>query len=454
MSTTTKTRRTQEVEKREGEKLQNQLVMLSPSELIPHPENPRKHPKSQIVGIAKSITGSGFIAPIIADRNRQILAGHGRHEASLLLKLLAVPVIIRDDLSPAQAKAYMLADNKLTDRSSWDNVQLATILKDLSLPSLEIDIETTGFESPEVDFRIQSLDEPDNADTTDEFEFCEGTAVSVLGDVWRLGDHSLCCGDALSQECFIKLLNGAKASAVFADPPYNVRINGHASGKGAVKHREFANASGEMSESEYESFLATFLTTTCRHAVPGALLYFCMDFRHMRELLAAQRRSDCDLINLCVWAKSNGGMGSLYRSQHELVFVLRNGTESHQNNIQLGKFGRNRTNVWFYAGANIFARRGSQRPTDLHPTVKPVLMVADAILDCTQRNEIVLDPCLGSGTTLLAAERTGRRCCAIEIDPLYVDTAIERWQKMTGCKALNSFGETFDFIKAKRRKQS
>jgi hypothetical protein len=430
------------------------LEFLSPAELTPHPENPRKHSRSQIRGIAKSIEKSGYTAPIIVDKNRTILAGHGRREAALLLGLPKVSVIIRDDLTEAQAKAYMLADNKLTDRSTWDDPKLAIILKELATPALEFDLEATGFESPEIDFRIQSLDQTDAADIADEFEVAAGPPTSVLGDIWHLGDHRIMCGNALDGAAVSALFAGQQATASFTDPPYNVKIDGHVSGKGHVQHREFPMGTGEMSKAEFTTFLTSSLSGICRHAVPGALVYFCMDWRHMEETLAAGAATGCELVNLCVWVKSNGGMGSLYRSRHELVFVFRKGPEQHQNNVQLGRFGRNRTNIWNYNGANSFARRGSQRGTDLHPTVKPILMVFDAILDCTSRNDIIFDPFLGSGTTLLAAERTGRKCHGVELDPLYVDTAIERWQRMTGRKALSPFGETFDFLKTKRRAES
>ena len=276
-------------------------------------------------------------------------------------------------------------------------------------------------------------------------------SVSEVGDLWILGDHKIYCGDALQPAAYVALMAGEKASAVFTDPPYNVPIDGHVGGKGNVRPREFAMATGEMSVSDFTAFLATIGTHICRYTVLGALVYLCMDWRHMAEILAAGASCGLELLNLCIWVKPNGGMGSLYRSRHELVFVFRNGSEPHRNNIELGRFGRNRTNVWNYAGANSFARRGTKRGTEMHPTAKPVLMVSDAILDCTKRNEIVLDVFLGAGATLLAAERTGRRCYGIELDPLYVDAAIERWQRMTGRKAITSFGETFDFVKAKRR---
>ena len=238
---------------------------------------------------------------------------------------------------------------------------------------------------------------------------------------------------------------------MFTDPPYNVKIDGHACGSGAIKHREFAMASGEMTSQTFERFLAEALRLIGAYTDPGAVIYACMDWRHMAEMLAAGCTAHLDLLNLCVWVKSNGGMGSLYRSRHELIFVFRNGKEQHRNNVQLGRFGRNRTNVWNYAGANSFPRKGQGSALDLHPTVKPIALVSDAILDTTKRNDIVLDPFCGSGTTILAAERTGRHGCGIEIDPLYVDTAVERWERMTGKQARHATGQTFADIKAERR---
>jgi DNA modification methylase len=241
-----------------------------------------------------------------------------------------------------------------------------------------------------------------------------------------------------------------KAAAVFTDSPYNVPIDGHVSGNGRITHREFAMASGEMSKEEFTDFLTTSLKLMCDHAVAGAVIYEFLDWRHMGEMLAAGHSAGCDLLNLCVWVKSNAGMGSFYRSRHELVCVFRAGKKTHTNNIQLGRFGRNRSNTWFYPGVNSFARKGAENALAYHPTVKPIALVADAILDSTKRGEIVLDPFLGSGTTILAAERTGRRCYGIEIDPIYVDTAVARWEKITGKQAQNSQGQTFAQVKADR----
>jgi DNA modification methylase len=427
-----------------------QFSLLSTALLKPHPRNPRRHTREQVRAIAHSIEAFGFNAPILVDKDKQIIAGHARFDAAKLLGRTEVPVLCLDHLSPIQANAYMLADNKLTDRSSWDEVTLAAHLKEMSELALDFEIEATGFELPEIDLRIQSLDEAKDPEKADEFDLATGPAVSVLGDLWQLGGHRLYCGSALEDAAYSTLLAGERAASVFTDPPYNVVIDGHVSGKGRVTHREFPMASGEMSEAEFINFLTTSLSRICAYTVPGALIYACMDWRHMMELHAACRAAGCDLVNLCIWVKSNGGLGSLYRSRHELVFVCKNGKEAHLNNVQLGRFGRNRTNVWHYAGANTFAHEG----TKLHPTVKPLLLVSDAILDSTKRNDIVLDPFLGSGTTLLAAERTNRRCYGIELDPLYVDTAVERWQRMSGGKAHSHFGETFDQIKARRKAKS
>ena len=344
----------------------------------------------------------------------------------------------------------MLADNKLTDRSSWDDAALAVHLKELSELVLDFEIEDIGFELPEIDFRIQSLDAADDADLTDEFQIPSGQTTSLPGDLWLLGDHRFYCGSALEATAYDILLEGAKAATVFTDPPYNVKVDGHVCGSGAIKHREFAMASGEMTSEKFERFLVEALTLMGAYTDPGAVIYACMDWRHMAEMLAAGRGAHFELLNLCIWVKSNGGMGSLYRSRHELVFVFRNGKEQHRNNVQLGRFGRNRTNVWNYAGANSFPRKGRKRAIELHPTVKPIALVSDALLDVTKQNDIVIDPFCGSGTTLLSAARVGRRCYGVEIDPLYVDMTIARWERMTGRQARHASGRTFAEVKADR----
>jgi DNA modification methylase len=291
----------------------------------------------------------------------------------------------------------------------------------------------------EIDLRISSLeDKPaQDADPADVLpEVSAGPPVSQIGDLWFLARNRLLCGSALDIGAFTALMGPERAAMVFTDPPYNVPIDGHASGLGTIHHRPFPMASGEMDKAEFTAFLLQALRNLAAFSAPGSLHYLCMDWRHLEELLAAGGEVYGELKNLCVWVKDNAGMGSLYRSQHELVLVFKQDGGAHRNNVELGRFGRNRSNVWHYPGANSFARAGAEgNLLALHPTVKPAAMVADALLDCSARGGIVLDPFLGSGTTVIAAERTGRRCYGIELDPGYVDTAIRRWQILTGEKA-------------------
>ena len=272
--------------------------------------------------------------------------------------------------------------------------------------------------------------------------------VTKPGDLWLLGKHRLICGNSLRESTYRELLGSRRAAMVFTDPPFNVRIDGHATGNGAIRHREFAMASGEMSEAEFFSFLNNFFRLMAGYSANNSVHYNCMDWRHAGDIIAAGKQNYDEFLNLCVWVKNQGGMGSFYRSQHELVFVFRKGKGPHRNNIQLGQFGRNRTNVWQYPGIQTLSKQSEEgNLLALHPTVKPIAMVADAILDCSARGEIVLDAFLGSGTTLMAAERVGRICCGIEIDPIYVDVAIRRWQKYTGEAAIHATtGKRFDEI--------
>jgi DNA modification methylase len=350
----------------------------------------------------------------------------------------------------------MIADNRLPENSVWDDRLLAEQLKDLSMLDLDFSIEVTGFEMGEIDFRIEGLKPPPQAeeDPADVISAAPaGPAVSRAGDLWLLGTHRVYCGSALEEGSYATLMQDEKAAMVFTDPPYNVPIEGNVSGLGAVHHREFVMASGEMNEAEFTAFLATACSLLARHSVEGSLHFICMDWRHMAELLAAGRQTYEELKNVCVWAKDRAGMGSLYRSQHELVFAFKHGREQHRNNIQLGQYGRNRSNVWHYRGINSFGHGGQEGDLlALHPTVKPVALVADAVMDCTARGEVVLDAFLGSGTTVIAAERVGRRCYGLELDPLYVDTIVRRWQAFTGDRArLASTGRCFSELEEEKR---
>ena len=314
-------------------------------------------------------------------------------------------------------------------------------------------MDITGFSVSEIDLRIEEVTaHPESAsDPADSLpEIADGPPVSKQGDLWILGRHRIFCGDSTNPAPHTALMQGARAALVFSDPPFNVPIDGHATGNGQVRHREFAMASGEMTSSQFTYLLSTVFRLLAQHSARGSLHFICMDWRHQLEILTAGNQVYSELKNLCVWVKSNAGMGSLYRSQHELVFVFKHGKSAHRNNIQLGQFGRYRTNVWNYPSISAFGRQGEEgNLQSLHPTVKPVAMVADAILDCSARGDIVLDPFVGSGTTLIAAERTGRVARAIEIDPLYVDTTIRRWQQQCGDYAIHAVsGKRFDDVAA------
>jgi DNA modification methylase len=425
------------------------ITYLALSALILDPRNPRRHSPRQIKQIAQSIKAFGFAVPVLVDCHNRIVAGHGRFQAAQLLGLIEVPVIRLEHLTDAQAKAFRIADNRLTEMSGWDDRLLTETLKELSEIELDFSIEATGFTMGEIDLRIEGLSATigDDADPADQLP-ASATQLPIckLGDRWNLGRHALLCGSALSTESFRTLLGNKRAHMIFTDPPYNVRIHGHASGKGRIQHREFEMATGEMDMLEFTSFLTRSCSLTAKHSFEGSLHLVCMDWRHAGEILEAGRLAYTELKNICVWVKDNAGMGSFYRSQHELVFVFKHGSASHRNNVQLGRYGRNRTNVWHYPCANTFSRQSEEGYlAALHPTVKQVAMVADAILDCTARGEIVLDPFLGSGTTIVAAERVGRCCFGIEIDPLYVDTIIRRWQAFTGDTATHAVtGKRFD----------
>jgi len=412
--------------------------------LKPHPSNARTHSNHQIRQIARSIREFGFTNPVLLDKNGSIVAGHGRVAAAKLLGVSEIPTIRLESLSADQVRAYVLADNRLAEKAGWDKSILAVELQHL-LTIDDFDITITGFEVPEIDLLLSEPDEETDAEELLDLPAADDVTTRP-GDLWLAGRHRILCGSAIQRESYAALMNKQPAQVVFTDPPYNLRIDGNVSGKGRVRHREFQMASGEMDEFEFVSFLTTALRLMARHSNRGSVHFVCMDWRHMGELIDAGKEVYEALLNLCIWVKDNGGMGSFYRSRHELVFVFRNGKTMHRNNVQLGRFGRNRTNVWEYPGVTTFSRQGDEGNLQaLHPTVKPVALVADALLDCSAQGDIVLDAFLGSGSTLIAAERTGRSCYGMELDPLYVDVAIRRWQKHTGDTAVDAAtGRRFD----------
>lgn len=419
---------------------------------MPRARNPRTHSKKQIRQIAESIRTFGFTNPILVDAVGEVLAGHGRLEAAGLLGIKEVPTVRLDEMSEAQKRAYVIADNKLAENAGWDTEILAIELQYLVELDTDFDATITGFETPEIDLLIESITPGEDDPAADEMPAVdpEAPAVSRPGNLWCLGEHRLLVADCLDPESFDRLMAGQQAEMVLIDPPYNVPIDGNVCGSGAIKHRDFVMAAGEMSEAEFAGFLETAFLNLAANSVDGSIHYVFMDWRHIGEPLAAARKVYSELKNLCVWIKDNAGMGTFYRSQHELVFVFKNGTAPHINNFELGQHGRHRSNVWTYPGVNTL-RPGRLDDLRMHPTVKPVALVADAILDCSNRNGIVLDCFAGSGTTIIAAEKTGRRAYAIEIDPRYVDTAIRRWQTYTGEFALDAeSGSTFEAIGKQR----
>ncbi len=408
------------------------LTELSAARRTVHKESAR-----QIHQIAASIREFGFLIPILIDENNRIIAGHARVAAAKQLGMKEVPTIRIEHLTDAQKRAFIIADNRLAELAVWDQEALAIEFRELLALNLDFDLEITGFATAEIDLLIDGPTEAEAPDPADEVPEPEGPAVSRVGDLWMLGRHRLLCGNALEAADLTRLMDGLRARLVFTDPPYNVPINGHVCGLGRIRHREFAMASGEMSDPQFITFLATALGNMVVYLVDGGLLFVCMDWRHLHALLTAAEQVDLQLLNLPIWRKTNSGMGSLYRSQHELVPLFKHGTAPHINNVELGRYGRHRTNVWDYAGVNTL-RPGRMAELAMHPTVKPVALVMDAIKDVTRRGDIVLDPFAGSGTTLIAAEKTGRIARCLELDPLYVDTIIRRWERLTGQSAVHA----------------
>jgi DNA modification methylase len=361
-----------------------------------------------------------------------------------------VPVIVLAGLSPARQRALAIADNKIAENSGWNRERLAIEIPELSglLEAEGLDVSILGFDAVEIDQLVTDF-EDDAADPQDDIEpdWLKDYAVSKRGDLWMLGSHRLLCGDARSAIDIVRLMELCRADMAFLDPPYNVRIGGVV-GRGRTQHSEFAMASGEMSSADYLRFLSTTLDTAASVSRDGALHFVCTDWRHIAELLAAAKPLYGDTVNIAVWVKSNAGQGSFYRSQHELVGVFRVGQAPHLNNIELGRHGRSRSNVWHYVGMTSF-HAGRMQQLRSHPSAKPVALVADAIKDCTRRGDVVLDTFCGSGTTIMAAERVGRHARALEIEPRFVDVAIRRWQAFTRRDARHAeSGLTFDEVAA------
>ena len=433
--------------------LTQKLEPIPVEQLRPHPANARSHPERQIKKLMASMRTFGFVGAVIVDAHNTIISGHACVEAAQRLAMKQVPCVRIAHLSEEQARALLITLNRLAELSDWNQPALAAEFKFLADAGLDFSLDVTGFEAAEIDFIIEQHAEEPISDPDDDLPDVnpEVPAVTQPGDLWRLGSHRILCGDARDRACYEALLGQDRAQMIFTDPPYNVPINGHVSGLGKVRHREFAIAAGEMSSAGFTAFLKAAFQNLVEFSESGSIHDICIDWKHIGEMIAAGADVYSELKNICVWCKSNSGMGSLYRAQHEFVCVWKSGTAPHINNVELGRFGRNRTNLWRYPGLNSFGR-GRDAELAMHPTVKPVALVADAIRDCSKRGGIILDPFAGSGTTIIAAERTGRRAAAMEIDPAYVDTAIGRWQGVTGQSAIHiKSGRSFTELEERRQ---
>jgi DNA modification methylase len=433
---------------------QLQVDYVSISSLKEYANNTKVHDRQQVKQIKKSITEFGYINPILVDEKNEIIAGHGRLRAAIEANMEQVPVIRISHLTEAQVKAFRIADNKLTENGKWNFELLQIEFKEIESLAPEIALDTTGFAIEEID-KIFKVNEKEVDVQSNLVPYVnESEIVSEEGDIWLLDNHKIICGNSLDEKTYKALFEDKKAAdMIFTDPPFNVSVNGHVCGNGAVKHSEFKYASGEMSPIEFQKFLRTSFDLLKAFSRNGSLAYICMDWRHIKEIVNAADGIFSELKNLCIWNKNNAGMGSFYRSKHELVFVFKNGTKNpHINNINLGKNGRYRTNVWDYAGANAFGKE--QKNLQMHPTVKPVELIRDAILDASTRNSIVLDTFLGSGSTLIAAEKSNRICYGIEIEPKYIDTTIRRYEEITGKDAIHmQTGKKYiDLLKIKKEK--
>jgi DNA modification methylase len=416
------------------------------------PCNPRRHPEDQIAALMKSIRRF-WTNPILVDETGTILAGHGRWEAAKRLGMTKVPTVTVSGLSNSDKRAVVIADNRLPEQAVWDFDLLRGHFQDLI--KLDFDVELTGFSTGEIDLLMDGAQQQSvPADLADDLTglVSRRPAISQLGDVWQLGRHRLACGDGRHRETYEQLLSGERAEMMVTDLPYNGRISGHAISRSKVRNREFAMGSGEMPPAAFRGFLYQFISCAISCSCDGAIHYIFMNWRHLHELLGTALPLYSEWKNLLVWNKSRAGQGSFYRSKHELIAVFKSGAGSHINNFRPGGQGRYRTNVLDYPSVNSLdpARRGD---LELHPTLKPTALIADLIRDCSRRNGVILDPFGGSGTTILAAERTGRIARVVELDPLHVDVAVRRWEKLTGIQARHA-NTGLTFTEAEARQQA
>ncbi|WBX86456.1 site-specific DNA-methyltransferase [Sphingosinicella microcystinivorans] len=410
------------------------LVDRRLADLTPARRRLRKSDHAHIEARCRSISAFGFCVPVLINTDGTVVDGHIRIEAARRLGLETIPCILVDHLSEEELRLLSISLNRLAENGEWNLEELGIELAELQV--LNMDLTLTGFDDIELDVLLQSAVESDDPDGDAVKDVHDAAPTSVPGDLWRLGEHRLLCGDATDTESYAALMRNECARMVFSGPPYNIRIKGFVSGLGKIKHEDSALGCGEMSPAQFRIFLGQYLDLCQQSILPGSVIYVCMDWRHSHDLVLAAQDTQLNLIQMCVWDKGSGAMGSLYRNAYELIHIYCAETKPATNNIELGKSGRDRTNVQHYPGAN---RKGSSaaEALKLHATPKPVELVEDFILDVTKRGDIVLDPFVGSGTTIIAAEICGRRAYCIEIDPKFVDRTIRRWESRTGQKAIH-----------------
>lgn len=409
----------------------------------------RKSAPEQVERVARSLAALKQCAPILISDDGVIVDGHVVAQAMQKLGENQIWCVTVDHLDENQRELLHVTLNRLSECGEWDVEALGPLLIDLG--EIGFDLGTTGFTIQELD--IVMSPSPEALVTTaadEEIPAPPSDPVTVLGDLWVLGNHRLLCGDSTDEESFEAVLNGRLADLVFTDCPWNIPIEGFVSGLGKKIHKDFKMAAGEMSDAEFGEFCRQFHAHSTAHLVSGGVFYSCIDWRSVDTVMSAGKAAGLRHINIAVWNKGSGGMGTPYRSAHELVVVFTKGDKLAVNNVELGKHGRDRTNVWSYPGAN---RKGSSagKALEHHPTPKPIEMVRDAILDVSLPGALVLDPFMGSGTTLLAAQHCGREACGIELDPAYVDVEVVRWEAMTGEHAIHAVtGLTFAETAAER----
>jgi DNA modification methylase len=407
-----------------------------PGSLRPARRRVRTSDPEHVARLTRAISGFGFTVPVLISRDGEIVDGHIRVEAARALGLAEVPCMVVDHLNDDERRLLSIAVNRLQEKGAWDIDQLK--LEFESLIELDVPLEATGFELPEIEVVLSSGDHAPDEEANDSPPVDHRLpAISRPGDCWRLGGHVVLCADACEGRSYQALMAGEVARIMLTDPPFNCPIDGFVGGKGEIRHREFVTATGEMSDERFEGFLHDFLACAMSCVIDGGIGLSFIDWRQVELLLHAGRRSGLSLQNIIIWDKGRGGMGGTYRNAHELIAMFKRGDAPHLNNIELGKHGRDRTNIWSYPGATTLGSSARQQ-LKFHPTPKSVELIVDAILDLTSRDDIVLDPFLGSGTTLIAAEKSGRRCHGLELDPAYVDVIVRRWQTFTGSTAIRA----------------